>query len=94
MFANRKKDVARAVIDANCTDKYIYLVYDPNPEKVKGETAKKRLNNEIWIFDWTGKPIKLIRPDMNVKNICIDAKDKQAYCIVETPEPTIAMFEL
>jgi len=94
LSAKRKNNIARGVIDANCTESYIYVVYDPNEEGLKEGDSKKRLNNEIWIFDWNGKPLKLIKPNMSIKNICIDTKDKKAFCIVESPDPLLAMIDL
>ncbi len=94
LSANRKDNIERGAIDVNCTEDHIYVVYNPNTKELDKDSTRKRLNNEIWVFDWEGKPIKLLRPNLNVTNICIDSQDKKAFCIVESPNPLLAMMDL
>lgn len=88
--ANSIRDTKRGVIRVSTTDKYIYLLYNPNIEN--GKEQKKV--NEIWIFDWDGNPIKKIIPDYTILSFCVDKSNKTIYSIVEAPEPRIAKIEL
>jgi hypothetical protein len=73
------------------TENYIYLVYDPN---IENDSDKRAENNQIWIFDWDGNPIKKIQPDVHIRNIFVEDDDKTVYCTVDAPDPAIAFFEI
>jgi hypothetical protein len=70
------------------TDSYIYLLYDPN----KDDNKKK--NTEIWIFNWTGNPIKKIILDDFVYTFCVDSQDNNLYGIANVPEPSLCTINL
>jgi hypothetical protein len=74
------------------TSKYLYAIFNPNVSD--NNVDKEQLLNEIWIFDWNGNPVKKIYPDIQVKCLYVENDDKTVYCMVEAPEPAIAMFEI
>lgn len=89
--AQRDKNTERGVVRVDATNKYIYLLYNPNTMQTKESETKK---NEIWIFNWKGEPIKKIIPDYTIDCFCVDEWDNVIYCIVEAPEPTIAKMNI
>ena len=52
------------------------------------------MENEIWIFDWTGKAVLKVFPDLNITSFCVDELDNVIYCIVNNPEPTISKINI
>ena len=61
------------------TDKYIYVVYYPENEQLYTHPDKRK--NEIWIFDWSGKPIKALLPDKDIITIAVDNEDHNMYAV-------------
>ncbi|NDV81663.1 BF3164 family lipoprotein [Bacteroides sp. 51] len=59
------------------TDKYIYVVYNPENERLYMHPEKRK--NELWIFDWDGNPIKALLPDKDITTIAVDEKDNYIY---------------
>ncbi|MDR0892280.1 MAG: TolB-like 6-bladed beta-propeller domain-containing protein [Mediterranea sp.] len=77
------------------TTRYIYIVYDPNTPKMSNESLEdEKLPWEIWIFDWTGKPIKRIITDKKIQCMYVNDDDSTAYCIVDAPNPRLAMLKI
>ena len=76
------------------TNDYIYIVYNTNIVNDRSESEVKRENPQIWIFDWDGNPVKKILPDLWVKCIYVENDNKTVYCIVYSPEPTLASFTI
>lgn len=91
--ANGSSNTEIGVEDIYSTAQFIYLLYNPNKTKDKYSSTKS-LNNEIWIFNWDGNPIKKIHTNMNIISFCIDENDQECYCIVNNPNPTISTFDL
>lgn len=79
------------VVSLCSTKEYLYLIYNPNTENDPDKTAG---NNQIWIFDWDGNPIKKIQPDLHVRCMYVENNNKTVYCVVNAPDPTIASFIL
>lgn len=73
------------------TSQYIYAIYNPN---VENDPDKKAGNNQIWVFDWNGNPIKKIQPDHQVLSMCVEKNNQTVYCMVYAPEPMIASFKI
>lgn len=67
------------------TNKYIYILYNPNTYESKNE-----LNNEIWIFNWKGDRIKKVTTNYNMQCFCVDESNKAIYGIINAPNPVIA----
>ncbi len=71
------------------THDYIYIIY--NPSIVNGR-SRKEYNNQVWIFDWNGNPVKKILPDLQITCMYVEDDNKTVYCMVNAPDPTIATF--
>lgn len=82
-------DVERGIIDAFCSEKYIYLLYDPNKEN-----QETRKNSRILIFDWNGNPIKIIDFDSFVEIFTINEDESIGFCITESPDYTLSYFKI
>ena len=87
------KNTEKGVRRIYSTNKYIYLLYDPNIESQERE-GYNIMENEIWIFDWTGKAVLKVFPDLNITSFCVDELDNVIYCIVNNPEPTISKINI
>lgn len=72
-FENEK--TRTAFIGGTVTNKYIYLLY--SGKKFTNENAYK--GNYIFIYDWNMNPIKKIKLNNEVYEICISDDDKTLY---------------
>jgi hypothetical protein len=80
---DRIRPTLRGVTSATCNGNYIYAVCHNEEEK-----------SEIWIFDWTGKPVKCLRTDKDICTLCVDEEMQTAYCIVNNPDPVLMYFSI
>lgn len=87
-----KKNTELGAIFSCSTDKYIYIVYDPTTKKTF--SSDKIVNSEVWVFDWSGKPIRKIVLDYQITCLSVDNEDAIAYCILKAPKPVLAYFNL
>ncbi|AMC11875.1 hypothetical protein Lupro_11630 [Lutibacter profundi] len=72
-FENEKTRVA--FIDGTATNKYIYLLY--SGKNFSNENAYK--GNYLFVYDWDMNPIKKVKLDIEVYQICITNDDKTIY---------------
>lgn len=80
--AKKSKTTPKGIISVSVSDNFIYTLFNPNSD------SNEKLNNEIWIFDWTGKAIKKIITNININLIVIDS-DSSIYGITATEEPYV-----
>lgn len=78
----RSESTVKGAVCVSSSDNYIYVLFNPNT-KVNSD-----LNNEIWIFDWTGKAVKKIFLDIKIDLITVTS-DNSIYAISQTEEPSI-----
>lgn len=83
--ATPSQDTARGGMCFYGTDKYIYVVYNPENERAYYSNPNKH-NNEIWVFDWEGNPIKALLPDKDVYTIAVDNDDSNIYVVDKDSE--------
>lgn len=83
-FLKTKKDesIPRGAISFSSSDQYIYILFNPN-NKLNDD-----LMNEIWVFDWTGKTVKKITPNIKINLIAITSDDS-IFAITQSDEPCI-----
>lgn len=55
---------------------------------------KQSFANRIFSFDWTGNPQECYCFDTPLVGYDVDWEDKKLYCITQTPEPEILIFDL
>jgi len=84
IYSNRKGQTSAGAIAIGSTENYVYVVYNPNTPENKLTPA----DNEIWVFDWKGTPVKKLIPDKNIKNI-VAINDHLLYGISDLPDPTL-----
>lgn len=89
LTTNRGYDIERGIIDAFCSDRYIYILYDPNKD-----SQKSHKNSRILIFDWSGNPIKIIDFNSFIEVFTINEDESIGFCITENPDYTLSYFEL
>lgn len=78
--------------DVIASDKYIYALYS-------GRTYKdyKLSCNEcesLYVYDWTGKFVRLYKLDVPVTHICLNEQQNKLYAIANAPDPTLVSFDL
>lgn len=81
-------DTERGVERIYATDNYIYMLYNPNTEKMR-RSRKDKYNSEIWIFDWDGIPIQKLELDAKIMCFCVDEYSSKIFCILNAPDPSI-----
>lgn len=63
---------------------YVYVLYSPNTHRMH-EEHKETQNNEIWVFDWEGDPVRKILIDTQIECFCIDEMNTAFYCVMAAP---------
>lgn len=69
VIAHRKEEKKGFISICN-NSKYIYLLYSDTSLREKGSEAYS--GNKIFVFDWSGKPIKYYQLDRNILSISMD----------------------
>jgi hypothetical protein len=74
-------------VSITCDDKYIYALYDEHLFKeffTEFFTIKENalLCNKILIYDWNGKPVKILQTDKWIRSIAYNKKYNRLYCVV------------
>ena len=70
------------IVSIAATDKYIYMLYNEN--MLKDYAIKKQdvlLCNKILVYDWEGKPVKIINVDKLIRSISYNKKHSVIYCL-------------
>lgn len=82
--AKSKENTVFGAVAISSTENYVYVVYNPNTPGNKLTPA----DNEIWVFDWKGTPVRKLIPDKNINNI-VAINDQLLYGISDLPDPTL-----
>jgi hypothetical protein len=83
----KSNSIPKGIVSATVSDKFIYTLFNPNID------LNGNKNNEIWIFDWTGKTIKKVIPNININLITIGT-DGSIYAITAAAEPSIVNIRI
>lgn len=86
------KEGISAFLDINVTDNYIYSLYAG--KNIAEFSAQAFEAQDIYVFDWNGKPIMNYRLDIPVSNIVVSNDHKTIYAIAKNPEPTLVKFDI
>lgn len=89
--ANASKNVEKGAERIYCTDKYIYVQYNPNTNE---NIYKKKdfLKSEILIFNWDGLPVIKLNVDRQIICFCVDEDNSKIYCMFNNPDPSIGVL--
>lgn len=75
------------VLSATATDKYILGLYSTHfIEEFSLSNDKMHWVDKILVYDWDGKPVKMLLLDRPVKTICFNKEKNRVYCIGATDE--------
>ncbi len=86
------KEAINGFLDVYVNDKYIYALYSGKNIIEFKENANQ--GKEIYVFDWTGRPIIHYNLDIPIKNIAVLPTNKKIYAIANYPEPTLVEFNI
>lgn len=84
LSAKANKGSDKGILEMACSENYIFLVTMP---EING-------NSDIWVIDWKGKPVKILESRKTITCLTIDESNKKGYCVLTTPEDTLASFDL
>lgn len=96
IFGHPLRSNREGYIDADATDKRIYLLYsgrsieDPNITTLE----KASLSNQILVYDWEGIPLLKYETDVDLQKICVNSAENIIYGIAYNPDPEIVYFKL
>lgn len=74
-------------IDSYCTQNYIYLLY--SNRAIENKINNPYLADRVLVFDWDGKPVKILNLDAEVNSIAVDEIDQYLYAYCEDIEQII-----
>lgn len=77
-------------ISSSTTENYIYLLYSGKTRNQGNE----KYSNQIWVYDWSGKPIKKIKLDQEVNQIAVSPDDKYLISYHDNGKPNLIRYEL
>ena len=86
------KDAICGFLDVYATDRYIYALYCGNNISEFQQRAFE--SQDIYVFDWKGRPVMHYTIDIAIKNIAVVADNKKIYAIALDPEATLVEFEI
>ena len=78
--------IPKGAISVSLSDQYIYVLFNPNIK------LSDDLKNEIWMFDWTGKSVKKIIPDIKINLITVTS-DNTIFAITQSDDPKIVKIK-
>jgi hypothetical protein len=70
------------------TDKIWALYYGIYPER------GKELQNRIFVYDYTGKPLQIYLLEYPISAFCVDEENHAIYGLSEQPEPCVVKYRL
>ena len=74
-------------------NKYIYLqLYDPS-QPLYSNTDKPQIYNQIGVFDWKGKSVKLLKTDCDISRFYVDEDYSKIYATT-FPDDHLIYFDL
>ncbi|SIT14379.1 BF3164 family lipoprotein [Belliella pelovolcani] len=87
--ATMTSDNKKGCLSTTVTEKYIYILYSGKSRKEGGVDS-----NTILVYDWEGKPVKLIKSDKNLNLIAADAKGKYLIGYHDDGQPNLFKITL
>jgi hypothetical protein len=54
----------------------------------------KELQNQIFVYDYTGKPLRCYYLDYPISVFCVDEDSHVIYGLSEQPEPCVIKYEM
>jgi len=73
LSAHAKNGIVTGSVSVACNNSYIFLLFYPWRIGQKNQSVK----DEIWVFDWDGKPVKKISYDINLTMIAADPSESE-----------------
>lgn len=89
-----RKESRSAFVGANCTQKYIYLLYSGNVIADEMKNGISGSGKTVFAFDWDGNPVKKLQLDTYVKCIAVTADDQTMYAITNVDDVSLLRFDL
>lgn len=80
------EDCKIGYLDVYATENFVYALY--NDEMVN---KYKSVASDVLVFDWNGKPIKILELDKQVSFICVSENDSIIYAISSSNEIPIIL---
>lgn len=78
--------------DVIASDKYIYALYSGRTFKDYQLSCNEC--ESLYVYDWTGKFMRLYKLDVPVTHICLNEQQNKLYAIANIPDPTLVSFDL
>ena len=75
LSASPKDGTSVGAVSVACNNNYIFLLYDP---RIYGQ-KNQGLKDEIWVFEWNGKPVKRLIFEENLQMITADSSDETSF---------------
>ena len=92
-FPKPNEKTTRHIGNIYAGNKYIYLqLHDPN-RPIFSNTDKPQIYNQIGVFDWKGKPVKLFETEGDISNFYVDEDNSRMYATI-FPEDHLVYFDL
>jgi hypothetical protein len=79
------------LINATCSDNYIYLLY--SNKVIANDPDNAYRSNNVLVFDWEGNPVTSLLLDIEVNRIAVDENDSYMYAYSDGTEQLVK-FEL
>lgn len=83
--------VERGVQRIFATDRRVYLLYNVVKQ---GTLERKRMNSELWVFDWEGAPLVKYHLDKPIITFCVSGDDRNVYCVVDNDYYSIGKISI
>src|SRR5690606_5374189 len=85
-------DFIIAFTDISITDQFIFALYSGRSDRELMESGRGK--TEIFVFNYQGKPVALLKTDVPLSTLTIDEAGQMLYAITEEEDPTVAVFKL
>ncbi|MEY8687498.1 BF3164 family lipoprotein [Bacteroides sp. AN502(2024)] len=91
-YSGTPKSVPLNYLCAACTEDYVYLLYSGKTFNEHNLGVFK--GNLIYVYNWNGDKVAMIRSDKMLKRICLSEDGKTMYAIAYNPDPILVQFSL
>lgn len=82
----------KCYLDLSVTNDYVYALYSGRSFEEYKMAAYE--GETIFVYDWTGKLVKMYRLNIPITKFCVDEVEKVIYATANIPDPTIVCFQL